>query len=186
MSRRPEVLSPAGSPEKLKTAIAYGCDAVYMAGKRFGLRTFSDNFDHDDMKSCIAYAHERGVKCYVTMNIMGLEADMKVIERMEAIGNKAGRLFGDIMRFTFNTQKINGLSAGPVHDVTAVAWIVAPELFDMKPMSVEIDLTHGPCYGRTVCDPVGRTGREWNALAGLGLDLAGFWDLVEENIRRHI
>ena len=80
MGRRPEVLSPAGSPEKLKTAIAYGCDAVYMAGKRFGLRTFSDNFDHDDMKSCIAYAHERGVKCYVTMNIMGLEADMKVID----------------------------------------------------------------------------------------------------------
>jgi len=80
MSRRPEVLSPAGSPEKLKTAIAYGCDAVYMAGKRFGLRTFSDNFDHDVMKSCIAYAHERGVKCYVTMNIMGLEADMKVID----------------------------------------------------------------------------------------------------------
>ena len=128
----------------------------------------------------------------VPITMMGLDvtnqalADMKVIERMEAIGNKAGRLFGDIMRFTFNTQKINGLSAGPVHDVTAVAWVVAPELFDMKPMSVEIDLTHGPCYGRTVCDPVGRTGREWNALAGLGLDLAGFWDLVEENIRRQI
>lgn len=80
MSSRPEVLSPAGSPEKLKTAIAYGCDAVYMAGKRFGLRTFSDNFDHDQMKACIAYAHEHGVKCYVTMNIMGLEADMKVID----------------------------------------------------------------------------------------------------------
>lgn len=79
MNRRPEVLSPAGSPEKLRTAIAYGCDAVYMAGKRFGLRTFSDNFDHDQMKECIAYAHEHGVKCYVTMNIMGLEADMKVI-----------------------------------------------------------------------------------------------------------
>ncbi|MCR5199739.1 MAG: U32 family peptidase [Saccharofermentans sp.] len=80
MSSRPEVLSPAGSPEKLKTAIAYGCDAVYMAGKRFGLRTFSDNFDHDQMKACIAYAHGHGVKCYVTMNIMGLEADMKVID----------------------------------------------------------------------------------------------------------
>lgn len=80
MSSRPEVLSPAGSPEKLKTAIAYGADAVYMAGKRFGLRTFSDNFDHDQMKECIAYAHEHGVKCYVTMNIMGLQADMKVID----------------------------------------------------------------------------------------------------------
>ena len=74
-----EVLSPAGSPEKLRTAIAYGADAVYMSGKKFGLRTFSDNFDHDQMKECIAYAHEHGVKCYVTMNIMGLEDDMKVI-----------------------------------------------------------------------------------------------------------
>ena len=74
-----EVLSPAGSPEKLKTAIAYGADAVYMSGKQFGLRTFSDNFDHEQMKECIAYAHERGVKCYVTMNIMGLESDMRVI-----------------------------------------------------------------------------------------------------------
>lgn len=75
-----EVLSPAGSPDKLKTAITYGADAVYMSGKRFGLRTFSDNFDHDEMKSSIAFAHEHGVKCYVTMNIMGLEADMKVID----------------------------------------------------------------------------------------------------------
>lgn len=75
-----EVLSPAGSPDKLKTAITYGADAVYMSGKRFGLRTFSDNFDHDEMKASIDYAHEHGVKCYVTMNIMGLEADMKVID----------------------------------------------------------------------------------------------------------
>ncbi|MCR5593948.1 MAG: U32 family peptidase [Saccharofermentans sp.] len=75
-----EVLSPAGSPDKLKTAITYGADAVYMSGKHFGLRTFSDNFDHDEMKSSIAFAHEHGVKCYVTMNIMGLEADMKVID----------------------------------------------------------------------------------------------------------
>ena len=68
--RRPEVLSPAGNPVKLKTAIAYGADAVYMSGKKFGLRTFSDNFDRDEMKASIAYAHEHGVKCYVTMNVM--------------------------------------------------------------------------------------------------------------------
>ncbi len=74
-----EVLSPAGSPEKLKTAVLYGADAVYMAGRRFGLRTFSDNFDHEQMKSSIAFAHEHGVKCYVTMNIMGLESDLAQI-----------------------------------------------------------------------------------------------------------
>ena len=77
---KPEVLSPAGNPVKLKTAIAYGADAVYMSGKRFGLRTFSDNFDRDEMKESIAYAHAHGVKCYVTMNIMGLEQDLKVID----------------------------------------------------------------------------------------------------------
>lgn len=74
-----EVLSPAGSPDKLKTAVLYGADAVYMAGRQFGLRTFSDNFDHEQMKSSIAFAHEHGVKCYVTMNIMGLESDLDVI-----------------------------------------------------------------------------------------------------------
>ena len=61
MNKRPEVLSPAGSPEKLRTAVTYGADAVYMSGKRFGLRTFSDNFDHDQMKESIAYAHDHGV-----------------------------------------------------------------------------------------------------------------------------
>lgn len=77
--RRPEVLSPAGNPVKLKTAIAYGADAVYMSGKKFGLRTFSDNFDREEMKESIAYAHGHGVKCYVTMNIMGLEEDLATI-----------------------------------------------------------------------------------------------------------
>ncbi len=77
MAKRPEILSPAGDPEKLKTAIAYGADAVYMSGKGYGLRTFSGNFDHEEMRSSIAYAHEHGVKCYVTMNIMALERDLK-------------------------------------------------------------------------------------------------------------
>ena len=128
----------------------------------------------------------------VPIVMMGLDvtnqalADMEIIERMEAIGNKAGKLFGDMMRFTFHTQKINGLSAGPVHDVLTAAWLVKPELFEIKPMCVEIDLTHGPCYGRTVCDATGRTGRTPNARVGLGIDLEGFWDLVEDTLRRHV
>lgn len=122
--------------------------------------------------------------------MMGLDltnqalADMSVIERMEAIGNKAGKLFGDMMRFTFESQKRNGLSAGPVHDVTAVAYLVRPDLFQTRPANVEVCLDKGLCYGRTVCDMTGRTGKPQNALVGMGLDLEGFWDLVEENIRR--
>lgn len=75
-----EVLSPAGDPEKLRTAIAFGADAVYLSGKTFGLRTFSGNFSHEEMAEAIAYAHSRNVKCYVTMNIMADEADIDVVD----------------------------------------------------------------------------------------------------------
>lgn len=127
----------------------------------------------------------------VPIVMMGLDltnqalADMSVIERMEAIGNRAGKLFGDIMRFTFKSQAVNGLSAGPVHDVTAVVYLFAPEVFTTKPAYVEVELNHGPSYGRTVCDFVGRMGHAPNALVGTGIDLARFWDIVEETLRRY-
>jgi len=108
---------------------------------------------------------------------------MQIIERMEAIGNKAGKLFGDIMRFTFHSQAVNGLSAGPVHDVTAVAYLIAPEIYNTKDMHVDIDLSRGLCYGRTVCDYNGRSGLPKNATVGLSLDLPKFWDLVESTLR---
>ena len=89
--RRVEVLSPAGDPEKLRTVIAYGADAVYMSGKSFGLRTFSGNFTHDEMVSSIKYAHEHGVKCYVTMNILATEEDLKYLdEEIDFVAHTAG------------------------------------------------------------------------------------------------
>ena len=65
-----ELLAPAGDMAKLETALLYGADAVYLAGKEFGLRTASDNFTHDQMLRAIRYAHERGVRVYVTLNTM--------------------------------------------------------------------------------------------------------------------
>lgn len=64
-----ELLAPAGSLEKLKMAILYGADAVYLAGESFGLRTASDNFNLDEMKEGVSFAHERGKKVYLAMNI---------------------------------------------------------------------------------------------------------------------
>lgn len=85
-----EILSPAGNLEKLKFVVAYGCDAVYMSGKSFGLRTFSDNFDHEEMKEGIRFAHEHGVKCYVTMNILATEEDMsRIDEEIEFVAHEA-------------------------------------------------------------------------------------------------
>lgn len=79
-NRRVEVLSPAGDLSKLKTVVAYGADAVYMSGKSFGLRTFSGNFDHEEMIEGIKFAHDHGVKCYVTMNILAVEDDLKYLD----------------------------------------------------------------------------------------------------------
>ena len=70
-----ELLSPAGDFEKLKTAIHFGCDAVYFAGKRFGLRAFSDNFDDDEITKAIKYAHDHNVKVYITVNILAHNDD---------------------------------------------------------------------------------------------------------------
>ncbi len=64
----PELLAPAGNLEKLKAAVRYGADAVYLAGKRFGMRAAADNFTDDEMREGIAYAHGHGVKVYVTVN----------------------------------------------------------------------------------------------------------------------
>ncbi|MBQ1505332.1 MAG: hypothetical protein IIZ48_01020 [Erysipelotrichales bacterium] len=79
-------------------------------------------------------------------------ADRLLIGQAESISNRAGKLFGDIMRHTLKSQAINGLAAGPVHDVTAVMYLVHPEFFTTKKMYAAIDLSKGLSYGRTVCD----------------------------------
>lgn len=73
----PELLAPAGDMEKLKVALAYGADAVYLGGKNFGLRAFSDNFTAAEMTEACRYAHERLRKVYVTVNMFPHNADME-------------------------------------------------------------------------------------------------------------
>lgn len=79
--RRPELLMPAGSPEVLKTAIHYGADAVYLGGEAFGLRAKAHNFTLDEMAEGIAYAHARGVKIHVTVNIVAHDRDLDGLRR---------------------------------------------------------------------------------------------------------
>jgi len=76
MKRKIELLIPAGSMEGLKTAIHYGADAVYMGGEAFGLRANAKNFTIESMKEAVSYAHERGVKVYVTANILAHNEDL--------------------------------------------------------------------------------------------------------------
>ena len=66
----PELLSPAGNFEKLKAALLYGADAVYLAGRRFGMRSAADNFTDEELYEAAAYTHARGKKLYLTLNTM--------------------------------------------------------------------------------------------------------------------
>lgn len=67
---RAEILSPAGDMERLKAAVDFGADAVYLAGKEFGMRTSSANFDNESLISAVNYAHSKGVKVYLTCNTL--------------------------------------------------------------------------------------------------------------------
>ena len=78
--RMPELLAPAGSFEKLITAIHYGADAVYLGGKTFSLRARSANFDEDELRRAVRYAHGHGVKVYVTVNIFAHNRDLDGLE----------------------------------------------------------------------------------------------------------
>ena len=74
--RKPELLIPASSLEVLKTAVIFGADAVYIGGEAFGLRAKAKNFSKEEMAQGIAFAHEHGVKVYVTANILAHNGDL--------------------------------------------------------------------------------------------------------------
>lgn len=76
MYSRPELLIPASSLEVLKVAVIYGADAVYIGGEAFGLRAKAKNFSSDEMREGIAFAHEHGVKVFVTANILAHNSDL--------------------------------------------------------------------------------------------------------------
>lgn len=88
-----ELLAPAGNMDKLKTAFNFGADACYLAGKKFGLRAFSGNFDLVEMRMAVEYAHNLGKKIYVTINIVahnndfdGLKEYLEYLEEIKVDG----------------------------------------------------------------------------------------------------
>ena len=68
--KAPELLSPAGNFEKLKAALLYGADAVYLAGQSFGMRSAADNFSVEELNEAVKYTHERGKRLFLTLNTM--------------------------------------------------------------------------------------------------------------------
>ena len=88
--KKPELLAPAGNLEKLKTAVIYGADAVFIGGKEFSLRSLASNFSLDDIKEAVEFAHAHGSAVHITTNIVmhennleGLENYLKALDEIE-------------------------------------------------------------------------------------------------------
>ena len=88
--RKLELLSPAGDMERLKMAVQYGADAVYLAGTAFGMRAFAGNFTPEELPAAVKYAHDHGVKAHVTVNIMPRNDEIALLPQYLEQLNDAG------------------------------------------------------------------------------------------------
>ena len=87
---KPEILSPAGDFECLQSAVKFGADAVYLAGKRFGMRTASANFDNDSLVKACEFAHKNGVRVHVTCNTLPREYELSQLPGFLQFAQEAG------------------------------------------------------------------------------------------------
>lgn len=90
MSKKIELLAPAGNLERLKYAIMYGADAVYVGGSKFSLRANAKNFTLDEIKEGVIYAHERDAKVYVAVNIVFHNEDINGLDEYLSSLEKIG------------------------------------------------------------------------------------------------
>ena len=90
MTNKPELLAPVGGPDRLPYALHFGADAVYLAGKNFGLRAFSDNFSDEELRSAVKIAHGQGKKVYVTLNIFAKNADFGLLKDFLGVVKESG------------------------------------------------------------------------------------------------
>ncbi len=126
------------------------------------------------------------------ITMVGLDVTRKVlclpsvVDRMEAVGNRAGKLFTDLMRFFNATQKrVFGWEGGPLHDPVTIAYLIDPSVLTVQKMYASIDIRGVDSYGRTNCDSFGYLKREPNAFVAVDIDVAKFWDIIEAGIRNY-
>lgn len=126
--KKPELLAPAGNFASLIAAIEGGCDAVYLGGKLFGARAFSQNFDNDELEKAILYAHSYGVKVYVTVNTLIYESEvdnfMEYVDFLYKIGVDALIMqdigMVDLVRQTYPDLDIHASTQMHIHNLEGV------------------------------------------------------------------
>ncbi|WP_295762144.1 U32 family peptidase [uncultured Oscillibacter sp.] len=166
---RPELLAPAGDPERLRMAVLYGADAVYLAGTDFGMRAFAGNFSPEGLRQAVEFAHSHGVRVHCTVNTMPRNDEMDRLpahlELLEDAGVDAAILadlgaFRLAERYAPHVRRHVSTQAGVTNYETARAWheagagrvILARELSleeirtirDKTPPSLELEaFVHG-------------------------------------------
>ena len=90
MITRPEVLAPAGDMECLNSALSFGADAVFLAGKMFGMRSASKNFDNTQLKQACELAHAKGAKLYVTCNTLPRNNELEFLHDYLSYAQECG------------------------------------------------------------------------------------------------
>lgn len=126
------------------------------------------------------------------ITMVGLDVTRKVlcypeiVERMDKVGNKASRLFVDLMGHFCKTQKeIFGWAGGPLHDPVTVACLIDPTVLTTKPMNAQVDIRSTSSYGRTNCDYFGYMGLPATADVAVDIDVEKFWNMVEQGLRNY-
>ncbi len=101
--KKPELLCPAGDMERLRMAVLYGADAVYLAGESFGMRSFAGNFSREELPQAVEFAHSRGVRVHVTVNTMPRNGEVEKLpewlEFLDSVGVDA-LIAADLGTFT--------------------------------------------------------------------------------------
>lgn len=105
------------------------------------------------------------------------------VARLDGLGNRAGRVFADLMRFFgVHHRERYGWDGPPIHDAVAVAWLVRPDLIEGRSLNVRVDTSDGPERGRTIGTEPDHLGAPANAEVGITVDREGLMDLVVEAV----
>ncbi len=110
----PEVLAPAGSLDKLKVAVLYGANAVYVGGQKFGLRTAADNFTLDELREGVNFAHDRGAQVYVVLNSFLHDKDLSELPDFVNFLNEI-KVDAVIVSDLGVVKTVSSLSSIPIH-----------------------------------------------------------------------
>lgn len=145
ITAKPELLAPAGDMLCLKAAVKYGADAVYLAGKMFGMRSAPSNFNNDELKQAVQYCHERGVRVYLTCNILVRNDEAQELPEFLSYAQKIGidafiisdigvmelaKKYAPNVEIHISTQAgiVNYLSANAFYNIGAKRIVTAREL----------------------------------------------------------